>query len=155
MGNAAINTVSNGYDFADRLSYLTSVIIARKFSERVSLQITPMFSHFNLVTIERDADNEVVAEINDHWALGLAGHFALSERVALVLEYIPVLGDRSDNTNDTFSVGLDLETGGHVFQLFFTTSQDMTEQHVVSRNRDAFFDGDIRFGFNVHRVFSF
>ena len=153
-GNAAILTVKNGYEVMDRLSYMGGVILARKFSDRISLQVTPMFTHFNTVTIERDINNQIVEEINDVIAIGVAGRVVLSQRVALLLEYIPVLGDRNDQTEDAISVGFDIETGGHVFQLFFTTSQSMTEQHVVARNRDDFLSGDIRFGFNVHRVFS-
>ncbi|MBX2820226.1 MAG: hypothetical protein KTR29_11115 [Rhodothermaceae bacterium] len=153
-GNAAILTVKNGYEVADRLSYMGGVILARKFSDRISLQVTPMFTHFNTVTIERDINDQVVEEINDIVALGIAGRVVLTERVALLVEYIPVLGDRNDQTEDALSVSFDIETGGHVFQLFFTTSQSMTEQHVVARNRDDFLNGDIRFGFNVHRVFS-
>lgn len=153
-GNAAILTTKNGYDVMDRLSYMGGVILARKFSERISLQVTPMFTHFNTVTIERDINDQVVEEINDIVALGVSGRIVLTERVAFLFEYIPVLGDRNDQTKDAISLSFDLETGGHVFQLFFTTSQSMTEQHVVARNRDDFLDGDIRFGFNVHRVFS-
>ena len=154
-GNAGILTVKNGYEVVDRLSYMGGVILARKFSERISLQVTPMFTHFNTVTIERDINDQVVEEINDIVAIGVAGRVVLTERVAFLVEYIPVLGDRNDQTEDALSVSFDIETGGHVFQLFFTTSQSMTEQHVVARNRDDFLSGDIRFGFNVHRVFSF
>jgi len=153
-GNAAILTVKNGYEVVDRLSYMGGVILARKFSERISLQVTPMFTHFNTVTIERDINDQVVEEINDIVALGIAGRVVLTERLAFLVEYIPVLGDRNDQTEDALSVSFDIETGGHVFQLFFTTSQGMTAQHVIARNRDDFLSGDIRFGFNVHRVFS-
>ena len=153
-GNAAILTTKNGYDVMDRLSYMGGVILARKFSERISLQVTPMFTHFNTVTIERDINDQIVEEVNDIVALGIAGRVVLSERVAFLFEYIPVLGERNDQTEDAISLSFDIETGGHVFQLFFTTSQSMTEQHVVARNRDDFLNGDIRFGFNVHRVFS-
>lgn len=154
-GTAGINTLKNGYDFNDRLSYASSLMIARKFSDRVSLQIAPIFTHFNLVTIERDSQDNIVREMHEHLAVAFGGQFGLTERMALILEYIPVFSDRSDGTKDALSVGLDIETGGHVFQLFFTTSQGMTEQHVIARNVDQFFDGDFRFGFNVHRVFSF
>jgi hypothetical protein len=151
-GDVGIMTVENGFDVADRLSYFASLLIARKVSERISLQVTPMVSHFNTVFIERRSVR-ILEEENDHIALGLAGRFVLSRRLALQVEYLPVLGARSDGTTDALSVGLDIETGGHVFQLFFTTSQWLTEQHVIARNTDAFFDGDIRFGFNVNRVF--
>ena len=151
-GDVGIMTVENGFDGADRLSYFASLMIARTFGERVSLQVTPMFSHFNTVFIERSG-RRILEEENDHVALGLTGRVVLSRRLALQVEYMPVLGARSDGTTNALSVGLDIETGGHVFQLFFTTSQWLTEQHVIARNDDGFFDGDFRFGFNVNRVF--
>lgn len=151
-GDAGIMTVENGFAFTDRLSYFASLLIARKMSERISLQVTPMVSHFNTVYIER-SNGRILEEENDHIALGLAGRFVLSRRLALQVEYMPVLGARSDGTTDALSLGLDIETGGHVFQLFFTTSQWLTEQHAIARNAVAFFDGDFRFGFNVNRVF--
>ena len=154
IGNGAIQTDKNGFEPVDRLSYMGGVILARKFSDRISLQVTPMFTHFNTVVRERDINDVIIERVNDVVALGVGGRIGLTERVALMLEYIPVLGDRNDQTIDAFSVGFDLETGGHVFQLFFTNSQSMTEQHVITRNVDDFFNGDIRFGFNVHRSFS-
>lgn len=153
-GNVGVTTLKNGFDFVDRLSYGASVLIARKFSERLSLQVTPMLSHFNTVSIERGNDDEILEAENNHVAVGLAGRFVVSRRLALLAEYLPVLGGRSDGTTDAFSIGLNIETGGHVFQLFFTTSQWFTEQHVIARNEDRFFDGDFRFGFNVNRVFA-
>ena len=151
-GDVGIMTVENGFDIADRLNYFASLMIARKFGERISLQVTPMVSHFNTVFIERSG-GRILEEENTHFALGLAGRFVLSRRLAVQVEYLPVLGARSDGTTNALSVGLDIETGGHVFQLFFTTSQWLTEQHVIARNTEAFFEGDFRFGFNVNRVF--
>ncbi len=152
-GDVGITTMENGFDFNDRLSYLAAVLVARKFSDKLSLQLTPMFSHFNTVFILRGADGEIIEEENDHLGVALGGRYLLSERWAIVAEYIPVFGDRSDGTTDAFSVGAEIETGGHVFQLFFTSSQWMTEQHTLARNTDDFFGGDIRWGFNVNRVF--
>ena len=155
VGNAAYLTEQNGYDLKfDRLSYMGGMILARKFSDRISFQVMPMFTHFNTVTRQRDIDDQIVEEIHDILAIGVAGRIVITERLAFVFEGIPVVGDRNDQTLDTISLGLDIETGGHVFQLFFTTSQQMTEQHSVARNTDDFLDGDIRFGFNVHRNFS-
>jgi hypothetical protein len=153
-GDVGIVTLENGFDFADRLNYFASLLVARRVSDRLSLQVTPMFAHFNTVFIEPDGAGGVIEEENDHIALGLAGRWVLSERVALTAEYVPVLGPRTDGTTDTIALGVDLETGGHVFQLYFTTAQGLTEQHLIARNTDRFFDGAFRFGFTVHRVFS-
>ncbi|NNF04707.1 MAG: hypothetical protein HKN17_09585, partial [Rhodothermales bacterium] len=79
--------------------------------------------------------------------------YVLNNYVSVSAEYLPVLGDRSDETTDAFSAGVNIETGGHVFQLFLTTSQWITPQYTIARNTDAFFDGDFRLGFNVNRVF--
>ena len=152
-GDIGMATIANGLSFKDKLNYFASVMIARKFSEKLSLQVSPMYAHFNTVYKERGPADSIIEEENAHLAIGLAGKFAFIPRAALIVEYVPVLGERSDGTKDTFAVGLDYETGGHVFQVFATTSQGLTEQHLIARNVDDFFSGDFRFGFNVHRVF--
>ncbi|NNE36587.1 MAG: hypothetical protein HKN13_15240 [Rhodothermales bacterium] len=153
-GSVGVTTLKNGFDLVDRLSYHAAVLIARRFDDRLSIQITPMYAHFNTVFKTRDAEGNVVEEQNDHFAVAVGGRIVLSEKVALTAEYVPVFGDRSDGTVDAFGFGFDIETGGHVFQLFFTTSQWLTEQHLVARNTDDFARGGRRLGFNVNRVFS-
>lgn len=155
QGSVDITTVENGFEFADRLSYSAALLLARRFSDRISLQVTPLFAHRNTVFILRDGAGEILEQENDHFAIGLAGRFVIDSRRALIVEYLPVVGERSDGTRDALSVGLDIETGGHVFQLFFTTSQGLIAQEIIARNTDNFFDGDFRFGFNVNRVFAF
>ena len=152
-GDAAIRTDRSGFDFVDRLSYLGTVMVARRFGDRVSVQVSPMYSHLNTVYVESDREGNVIDRENGHFGVAIAARVVLSTRLALTAEYIPVFGPRSDDTVDAVGVGLDIETGGHVFQLFVTTSQWLTEQHVMARNTDNFFDGDFRFGFNVNRVF--
>lgn len=142
--STGINTTSGiGLDFSERLSYFTSVMAARKF-KRLSMQITPMMAHFNSVN-----------DGNPHqlFGLGVLVNYEFHDRFALSAEYLPVLGDRNAGTHDTFAVALNIDTGGHVFQIFFTTSQWHNEAYIMASNRDRFFDGDFRFGFNIHRVF--
>ncbi|GMQ83233.1 MAG: DUF5777 family beta-barrel protein [Rhodothermia bacterium] len=153
-GDMGIRTDENGFDLQDRPNYLGAVLLARKFSDTVSLQLTPMFSHFNTVFIESVGSSEIIEEENDHFALGIGGRVVMGTRVAILFEYISVIGSRSDGTRDEMGVALNVETGGHVFQLFLKTSQWLTEQHAIARNRDQFLKGDFRFGFNVNRVFS-
>ncbi|MBO6574480.1 MAG: hypothetical protein JJ896_03615 [Rhodothermales bacterium] len=154
MGDVGITTLENGFSFQDRLSYAGMVMLARRLSDKVSVQVSPMVSHLNTVYIERDAQGQRVVEENTHLGLGLAASWELNEQVALIVEYMPVLGERSDGTTDAFSIGLDLETGGHVFQLFFSSSDWLIEQHMLARNDDDFFSGDFRWGFNINRVFA-
>ncbi|MFT4604539.1 MAG: hypothetical protein ACI9W4_001271 [Rhodothermales bacterium] len=155
MGDAGITTVENGFEFSDRLSYAGMVMFGRRFSDKLAVQISPMVSHLNTVFIERAADGSILAEENTHFGVALAANFKLNELFAVLVEYVPVIGDRSDGTTDALSVGLDIETGGHVFQLFFTSSDWLTEQHMLARNNDDFLSGDFRWGFNVNRVFAF
>lgn len=155
LGDLGITTVKNGFSFTDRLSYAGMLMFGRRFSESLAIQVSPTVTHFNTVFIARDAEGNVVEEENTHVGVALAANWRLNELFAVVVEYVPVLGGRSDNTTDAVSVGLDIETGGHVFQLFFSTSDWLTEQHMLARNDDDFFAGDFRWGFNVHRTFAF
>ncbi|MDX1618946.1 MAG: DUF5777 family beta-barrel protein [Balneolaceae bacterium] len=143
-GDLGINTNTNGFEFTDRLNYLASVMLARRFNDRISLQVTPMYAHFNTV---------FAGQVNDHVAIGLAGEYRLSDRWAVIAEYYPEIGERSQDTHNSFAIGVNIETGGHVFQLFLKSSNWHTEQHILSQTTDNFWDGDIRFGFNVNRIF--
>lgn len=154
MGDVGITTDRNGYDFQDRLSYFGSVLLARRVSDRLSLQVAPMVSHFNIAFIERNGAGAIVEEENTHLAVATAMSYQFNEVFALLVEYVPVIGKRSDGTVNAMSVGIDIETGGHVFQLFFTSSGWLTEQHMIARNTDDFFKGDFRWGFNINRVFA-
>lgn len=142
--SVGISTLSGaGLEFSERLSYFTSVMIARKFN-RFSLQVSPMYSHFNRTT----ANN-----LEQLFGVGILMNIELNERFSLSAEYLPVFGDRNPRTEDAMAVALNIDTGGHVFQIFFNSSQWHNEQFIMANNRDRFWEGDFRFGFNIHRVF--
>lgn len=130
-------------EFRDRLSYLFSVMIARKF-DNLSLQVSPMAAFFNRVP-EGGQDQL--------YGAGIIANYNLNERFSLSAEYLPVIGDRNASTEDAFGIALNIDTGGHVFQVFLTSSQWHNEQYIMANNRDMFWEGDFRFGFNVNRVF--
>ncbi|MBS1512227.1 MAG: hypothetical protein JST86_15365 [Bacteroidetes bacterium] len=140
--------------YTSRISYAHQLIIARKFSEGLSLQIMPSFVHFNL------AQN--LTDPNDIFALGAGGRIKLSKRLSFNAEYYhvlpisPVAGKNYmlPGTHNSLAVGFDIETGGHVFQLHFTNSTGMTERSFITETTGDFFKGDIHFGFNVSRVFT-
>jgi hypothetical protein len=132
--------------FSSRIGYYHEVIIGRKFSEIFSLQVSPVFVHRNLVA--------GASEDNDTWALGVGGRLRLTKRIAFVADYHPVLAGRRPGTKDPLSLGFDIETGGHVFQLHFTNSAGMNEKELITNTTDDFWKGDIRFGFNLSRVFT-
>ena len=133
--------------FSSRLYYTSQLIFGRKFSESFSLQLSPTLVHRNLV---RTND-----ESNDVYALAIAGRQKLTKRIALNLEYIYVFnGQLADGYVNSLSLGFDIETGGHVFQLHFTNSTSMIEKGYITETVGAWENGDIHFGFNVSRVFN-
>jgi hypothetical protein len=131
--------------FSSRMAYYNQVIIGRKFSNAFSLQLSPIMVHRNLVT---NADDE-----NNTWALGIGARLKLTKRTAFVVDYHPVLAGRQRGTKDPLSAGFDIETGGHVFQLHFSNSTGMNEKAFLTGTTSDFWKGDIRFGFNLSRVF--
>ncbi|MCX6314213.1 MAG: DUF5777 family beta-barrel protein [Sphingobacteriales bacterium] len=140
--------------YTSRLSFAHQLIIARKFSDGLSLQLMPSFIHYNI------AKN--VTEPNDIFALGGGGRIKLNKRLSFNVEYYHVLpisivtGEnyRLAGTKNSLAVGFDIETGGHVFQLHFTNSTGMTEKTFITETTGDFFKGDVHFGFNVSRVFT-
>ncbi len=133
--------------FSSRLSYTHQLIIGRKFSEGTSLQLMPTFVHQNLVTL--------AAESNDIFAIGIGGRQKLTKRISINAEYYYLLpGTKLSGTTNSLSVGVDIETGGHVFQLHFTNSQGMNERTFIADTKGRWHKGDILFGFNISRVFT-
>ncbi|MHA3789825.1 DUF5777 family beta-barrel protein [Flavobacterium hauense] len=131
-------------EFADRLTYITQVLVSRKVSEKLSLEVVPSYIHKNLYNPELENDNQ--------FSLGAGGRMKLTKRLSLNMEYMYNF-DKPDFYNNPLSVGLDIETGGHVFQLLFTNSQSMTESGYVTNGAGDWGKGDFFFGFNLYRVF--
>lgn len=134
------------FPFSNRVAYVNQLLIARKFSNWLSLQLMPTHVHYNFVQFRNDP--------NDVFALGLGGRVKLSNRIALTGEYYMVVGDKMTGTRNSLTLGFDIETGGHVFQLLFTNSTGITERTVVGQTTDRWDKGDIHFGFNISRVFT-
>jgi hypothetical protein len=134
--------------YTHRLSYSFQAIVGRKFSESFSLQLMPGLVHRNLVALK--------SEKNDLMNVGAAGRYKLTKRLAFNAEYFYVLPDQGprDIYTNSLSMGFDIETGGHVFQLHFTNSPGMFERSYITETTGDFFKGDIMFGFNISRVFT-
>ncbi len=144
LGTAGIETLKDGRSAGDRMSFYSGALVAARVTPSLVIQALPSLAHFNLVA--DGMDNSAVV-------LGLVGKWDASDQVAVYVETLPVLSGEVPGAETAFSVGTDLEVGGHVFQLFLTTSQWMTPQHAVFLSRDSIADRDVRLGFNVHRVF--
>ncbi|MDN5201381.1 DUF5777 family beta-barrel protein [Fulvivirgaceae bacterium BMA10] len=133
--------------FSSRMSYTHQLLIARKFSNNFSFQLTPTFVHRNLVATTQDE--------NDVYALGAGARYKLNNRVSINAEYFYQLpGENADKTKNSISLGFDIETGGHVFQLHVTNSKGMVERYFVTETSGDITEGDIFFGFNINRVFT-
>ena len=142
----SLDTSRKNY-YSSRLFYTQQLIIGRKFSEAFSLQLMPTYSHRNLVTL--------ASEPNDLISIGIGGRQKITKRVSLNAEYYYQLPNyKLEGTTNSLSVGFDIETGGHVFQLHFTNSQGMSERTFINETRGKWGKGDIYFGFNISRVFT-
>ena len=146
------NKLSNGFDryqyASDRLSYVYQIIIARKFSSRFSLQLAPIMVHYNQV--------EKIRDKNDSYALSTAARFKVSKRLALTTEYVLRLNHDYDENKyyDSFGVGIDIETGGHVFQIHLTNSFGIADNQFIPYTSTQWNNAGIRIGYNLSRVFS-
>ena len=131
-----------------RTAYATELLIARKFSSRLSLQVTPTWLHYNLVPTVKDK--------NDVIAVGLGGRMKITNRMSIDAEYDVVPSNQvvSTTVHNSFSLGWDIETGGHVFQLVFSNSQSMLESQYLTQTPGTWGKGDIYFGFNISRNFN-
>jgi len=132
--------------FARRLGYYHSIIIGRKFNEWISLQIAPTLVHNNIVA------NNLTP--NDIYAIGFGGRVKVTKRMAITWDYSYLLNRFPTNVNyNPLSIGVDIETGGHVFQLHFSNAVGMNERAYITDANGNWFKGQIRFGFNLSRIF--
>lgn len=147
VGQKNTNTALEPYYFSNRLNYTHQLIIGRKFNDGLSLQLMPSVVHRNLV-IAKDINNTV-------YVMGMGGRVKLTRRIALNAEYYLVFPNQIERSfKNSMSIGFDIETGGHVFQLHFTNSTAMVENAFMTQTTGDWLKGDIHFGFNVSRVFT-
>lgn len=163
MGNAVISSMSSAEDpheaayfgaTADRMSYVTQGIISRRFGDRISLSLSPTYVHRNRVGY---------MDMNNMFALGAAGRIKLSKRVGFVVEYFYPF--RSAESKDYYKsqgitfynplgVGIEIETGGHVFHINFTNSTAIQESQFIPETKSSWLQGQYRWGFNISRRFT-
>jgi hypothetical protein len=135
-----------GLEFNNRLAYSTQLLISRKFSDKFSAEVTPIYIHKNLY--------DPTTEKEDQFAIGMGGRYKVAKRISLNLEYAPRIDAPENNVyHDLLSIGMDIETGGHIFQLVFSNCQTMNDVYVFSNATGDWFGGSLYFGFNLYRVF--
>jgi Membrane bound beta barrel domain (DUF5777) len=132
--------------FTSKLAYYFQTSIGRKFSEAFTLQLTPTVVHNNLVPFE--------TQPNDVYALGFGGRYKFTKRMAFTWDYFYLFNGITEKVNyNPLAVGIDIETGGHVFQLHFSNSTGMNERAFITETTNTWGKGEIRWGFNLSRVF--
>lgn len=133
--------------FSSHLGYFYQLLAGRKFSEKFTLQLSPTYVHRNFVELSTDK--------NDMAALGIGSRFKFSRRMALVVDAFPIVyGARSGYNQMPLSVGVDIETGGHVFQLHFSNARGMNERAFITETTQKWGMGEVQFGFNLSREFT-
>lgn len=149
FSNMAVTTVKfedPNIRFKDRVGYTHQLLISRKFNSAFSFQLNPGISHLNTVPLASD-DNDIIY-------LGGGFRYKITQSVAFTMEYYYRFNQfNSIETYNPIGIGFDIETGGHVFQLIFTNSRPTFESGFITGTVDNFWDGDIRFGFNISRTF--
>ncbi len=159
-------TINSGLDkdflpnleFSDRLTFTNQILISRKMNDELSLLLAPTWVHENLATrsavVEENGTTKFYDEENNQFAIGIGGRYKLTSRWSINIDYGIHL-NRNDNSiyKNPLSIGFDLETGGHVFQMHFTNAQAMFEEGFIVQGQGDWGDGDFFFGFNLSRVF--
>jgi opacity protein-like surface antigen len=133
-----------GFLLANQISYANQILFARKISRDLTLQLSPTMVHYNLV--------EIQDESNDKYAIGFGGRQKLTKRISVNAEYFYQLNDKRNN--NVLSLGFDIQTGGHVFQLHLSNSPAMIDPEFITQTTGEWLQGDIYFGFNISRVFT-
>jgi len=136
----------NERTFAESLFYVGQVLIAKKVNSSLSIQVTPTYVHRNLATIAADP--------HDIFALGFGTRVKLSKRVSLNAEYYQQFQKlTSIKARNSLAFGVDIETGGHVFQIILSNAITMVEKSFITETTGNFFGGDFHLGFNLSRTF--
>lgn len=147
--NSELKKAANpGIKFNNRLAFTTQLLVSRKFSDSFSFEIAPVYLHKNLY--------EYGLEQKDQFFIGSGARYKVAKRMSVNLEYAARVGTPEGFTSpyhNPLSLGLDIETGGHVFQLVFSNSQPMNDVAVFSNTKGNWDGGSIYFGFNMYRVF--
>jgi hypothetical protein len=130
---------------SDRFSFAHQILIASKLNDYISIQLSPTIVHYNLV--------DSIKTPNDFKSLGISSRIRISKRVNLTSEYYYRF-DKLVGYYNPLSIGIDIETGGHVFQLHVSNSNGMTERTFINETSGTWSKGDLCFGFNITRAFT-
>ena len=145
-------------DWQNRLTYFTQVLFARKFGQRLSIELAPGVIHRNMVTKVLDGNGKTLTDENTNFTLSVGARYMITKRVGIIVDYVHTFSEfRSNfgpqNYYDPFGVGVEIETGGHVFHLTLTNAPAIIENAYMPETADSWAKGGIKLGFNISRVF--
>ena len=141
-----ISTIDQDLSMSDQLTFDIQVLAARKFNPSISVQVMPTFIHRNLV--------QTANESHDLLSFGIGGRVKVTRRVSINTDTFFPLGERNESFKQSWGLGCDIETGGHVFQLMITNVQGSFESNYIENATGAFDELNLFLGFNITRVFS-
>jgi hypothetical protein len=162
FNSVAINTemkkdVFPNLEFSNRLAFTSQLLISRKFSDKFSFQIIPTYFHENTIIDQFDSNNNIILpnpQDNGQYMVGLGGRYKLTNRLSINADYGHHFNRAKTSIyKNPLSLGLDLDTGGHIFQMHFTNAKAMHETGFMGRTSGDWGEGEIAFGFNLIRVF--
>jgi hypothetical protein len=151
--------IPNRGNIAHRINYFSQLIIARKFNDKFSLELLPAYHYRNFIVEYANPDNDSAKETNGLFTLGIGGRIKLTKRMAVIADYYYIWSEYRKNNSVTpfenpLSVGLEFETGGHVFHITFTNASGIMENNLIPDCRGQWLKGGFKFGFNISRVFN-
>ena len=144
--------LNQSYSFSERNQLSVALPFSRKMNDRFSLLAVPMVAAFSrtnpFLRIKDPLDTEEVFA-----GLGLGSRYKLNNRTSITIQYVPSYRFETETTNQNIAIGMDFETGGHVFQIFFTTSRALNDAYLLAGANGRIDDYAFRFGFNINRSF--
>lgn len=150
FGEAAYDAREDIFDeTTQRLSYFSQLIIARSFGRKISVQLSPSYSHFNIVD-----------SLVEHSNLGVSfnGRYKFSSQSSVIFSADQNLTSQDEDVIEpkpNASLGIEISTSSHAFQIFLTTYNSIISQHNVLYNTNDFTDGDFLIGFNITRLWNY
>lgn len=155
---ADTNWIKDSAKFVHRMVYTSQVIFARKFTPWLSAIIAPTYTHRNYVLANVNTSNQAVDE-NDIFSVGAGIRLKVSRSVSLLADYFYVISDYRKNNPDMphynpLSLGVEIETGGHVFHVNLTNASGIIENYLIPHTTDTWSKGGYKFGFNISRMFT-
>jgi hypothetical protein len=156
--NGAVKTADFHQNDVHRFAYCAQLLLAHKFGSRLSIELIPTFQHRNYVLANVNPDNGS-EETNDLISIGGGFRLKVTKRVSLIADYFYTLSEyRTNNSASPFynplAVGVEIETGGHVFHINFTNAAGIIENNYIPYTTDSWLKGGYKFGFNISRVFN-